>query len=92
MRDSWTIDELGHVRAGLDPDLALAAGWVDVGSHVGAIEALNGEPAVSERLPTEVLDVLERRYPGTRWFVATGHENGASEEAPRRPGSDASGY
>ncbi|MEQ8770251.1 MAG: hypothetical protein RIB60_07050 [Phycisphaerales bacterium] len=88
MRDTWTIDELGHVRAGAEDDLSLAAGWVDTGSQTGAIERLNGEPAVSDRLPTEVLDVLERRYPGTRWFVATGHD-GDEAAAPRRPGGDA---
>ncbi len=87
MRDTWTIDELGHVRADCPDELSLAAGWVDTGSQVGAIERLNGEPAVSDRLPTEVLDVLERRYPGTRWMVATGRENGAADDAsPARPG------
>ncbi len=88
MRDSWAIDELGHVRAGVADDLSLAAGWVDTGSQTGAIERLNGEPAVSDRLPTEVLDVLERRYPGTRWFVPTGEDRAAA--APSRPGGDAS--
>lgn len=66
---TWAIDELGRVRESREVDSALAVGRVEAVGTVGSIEQIAGEPAVSDRVPTEVLDVLERRYPGRRWFV-----------------------
>ena len=69
MREPWTIDEYGRVRPATDPQTCRAVGWVDDAGGVGAIDRLDGEPAHAGRLPVEILDLLERRYPGTRWFV-----------------------
>jgi len=68
--ERWTIDDLGRVRPsdGPDPD-GRAHGWIDPRAGVGGIDEVAGEPADGARLPAEVLDLLERRYPRTRWFV-----------------------
>lgn len=68
--EHWTIDTLGRVRPGEAgvPD-PIATGWVDRGAGVGSIEEVGGQPADSAHLPSEVLDLLDRRYPGARWFL-----------------------
>ena len=65
----WAIDELGRVRESRKAGEVYATGRVEERGTVGAIDEIAGQPARADRVPTEVLDVLERRYPGRRWFV-----------------------
>ena len=75
----WTIDDAGHIRLGAarDPKAARALGWVDPTGHVGGVEFVDGEPAAIELLPTEILDLLQGRFPGTRWLVGDGRAHAA---------------
>ena len=67
----WSMDTAGKIRMSIaaPAEHCRAEGWVDPKGTIGAVEKIDGEPAVIELLPTEVLDQLEARFPGTRWFV-----------------------
>ena len=69
----WTMDETGKIRFVPLPDSepARAMGWVDAKRFIGGVEKIEGENAMIELLPTEVLDLLEQRFPGTRWFIGS---------------------
>ncbi|MFG0305413.1 MAG: hypothetical protein ACF8Q5_04275 [Phycisphaerales bacterium JB040] len=74
----WTMEPTGKIRLGAPARSprsarpARADGWIDASGHIGAVETVDGEPAHVELLPSEVLDLLEARFPGTRWFVGDG--------------------
>lgn len=69
--EHWAIDDVGRVRRVVNDAEGeeRARGWIDPGAGVGGIDQVAGEPAEANHLPSELLDLLERRYPGVRWFV-----------------------
>lgn len=75
----WIMEPSGKIRFGtpVAGKVMRAFGWVDTTGHIGGVENVDGEPATVELLPSEVLDLLEARFPGTRWFVGTGISSAA---------------
>jgi len=76
----WSMDTAGKIRLGKfeAAETARASGWVDSKGHIGGVEMLEGETATVDTLPCEVLDLLEQRFPGTRWFVGAGRSSNAA--------------
>lgn len=68
----WWINDLGRIVEEAAASDAVASGWVDCPAGVGGITRVHGMDADLTGLPVEVLDLLEKKYPGTRWMVATG--------------------
>ena len=75
----WSMDLSGKVRLGkVDPTTSVRAkGWVDLKGSIGGVETIDGEVAAVDLLPSEVLDMLEQRFPGTRWFIGEGRSSAA---------------
>lgn len=76
----WSMDTTGKIRMGSfkPTETARASGWVDSKGSIGGVEAIEGEVATVDTLPCEVLDLLEQRFPGTRWFVGAGRSSSAA--------------
>ncbi|MFT5423847.1 MAG: hypothetical protein ACI89L_001638 [Phycisphaerales bacterium] len=76
----WSMDTSGKVRMGKfkPKEVARASGWVDAKGHIGGVESIDGEVATVDTLPCEVLDLLEQRFPGTRWFVGEARSSSAA--------------
>jgi len=76
----WSMDTAGKIRMGKFEarEIARASGWVDAKGRIGGVEWIEGEIATVDTLPCEVLDLLEHRFPGTRWFVGEGRGSTAA--------------
>ncbi len=70
---NWWIDQTGttytHTTAQITFPGAIAAGKVYPGSKSGVITHLNNKPARPSVVSRELLDVLHKRFPGTRWWI-----------------------
>ena len=69
----WWVDTTGGFHTSEpdpgDPAAVYAAGSVDPDARNGAITVFRGRPATIATLPHELIDLLEHRFPGTRWSV-----------------------
>ena len=69
----WWIDHTGstytHTTAQTTFPNAIAAGKVYQDSRSGVITHLNNKPASLALVSQELLDVLHKRFPGTRWWI-----------------------
>jgi len=69
----WWIDQTGstHTLAARNhpPADALACGKIYPDSKSGVITLLNNKPADRSLISSELLDVLNSRFPGTRWWI-----------------------
>jgi len=70
----WWIDATGgfHTESPSEDQLERvhASGVVDPQRRTGAIERFRHRRAVVGSLPHEIIDLLETRFPGTRWILA----------------------
>ena len=71
---SWQIGPDGSFHAGSDADTrtdtpAFAQGTVDPAQRVGVITHFQGRPATLSVVPHEVFDLLDARFPQTRWWI-----------------------
>jgi len=70
----WWIDTTGgfHMTTPdhTETERVHAGGLVDPVRRTGTIERVRGRLAVVGCVPSEIIDVLEARFPGTRWIIA----------------------
>ncbi len=70
---NWWIDQTGttytHTTAQTTFPDAVAAGKVYPDSKSGVITHLNSKPARPSMVSRELLDMLHKRFPGTRWWI-----------------------
>ncbi|MFK7759631.1 MAG: hypothetical protein AB8C13_06770 [Phycisphaerales bacterium] len=88
----WWIDSMGilHSCAQINtPPMPAheqglyAQGLVDPVSRTGTISHINNMPASHPAIPRELFDVLDRRFPQTRWWIFDHTEsNSPAPEVP----------
>lgn len=70
---SWWIDHTGsthtHVVPKAPPAESIAAGKIYLDAKAGVITHLHNKPADLSFVSRELLDVLHRQFPGTRWWI-----------------------
>lgn len=71
---NWWIDQAGVFHAQPEPPklecIVIARGVVDPDHHTGTITHFQGRRATLSLVPHEIFDVLDRRYPKARWWIA----------------------
>ncbi|MDF1809315.1 MAG: hypothetical protein P1U42_06435 [Phycisphaerales bacterium] len=70
---NWWVDHTGSTHTNCAPGEShpdsIAAGKVFLDSKAGVITHLYNKPASPSMVSHELLDVLHKRFPGTRWWV-----------------------
>jgi hypothetical protein len=71
---SWRINHDGTFLAGSDAETRsttppFASGTIDPAQRTGTITHFQGLPATLSVVPHEVFDVLDARFPQTRWWI-----------------------
>ena len=85
-----TIDWLGWSHERVFPDVRpQATGRVELGRRAGSIHITDPKVAISTSHLGRLLDILDTRYPQTRWYLFGGGYSGEPATAAFTPPSDA---
>lgn len=69
----WWVDHAGSTHTHCEPENpeqdTMAVGMIYPESKSGVIISIYGRPASMALVTQQLLDILHRRFPGTRWWI-----------------------